>query len=305
MEASDELFVAFFSYVRRNDEHDKGRLTYLRKLLENELWAQTGKDLKIFQDTEDIQWGTEWIERTTSILDRSAFLIAIVTPGYLESKWCRFEFEYYLKQESQFKHKLILPILYIDTPRLKDKNDEVAIEISKRQCIDWRDLRFVSLPSTKITKRLEILARQIRDLISDEVSIIDKSKRDSEFPPNSVVSAITEAEFSQTIDSERAKLPSLYVPLAREDKDHPPRQITAILRSTGDKEYDRRRIKTIYGTLISFLGRDRFSFQIFANGRGHLIDFPDDTTRVCPELLERLKKLMGEANCRVEDLTLQ
>jgi hypothetical protein len=78
-----------------------------------------------------------------------------------------------------------------------------------------------------------------------------------------------------------------------------------VLRSTGDKEHDRRRIKTIFGTLISFHGRDRFSFQIFEDGKGHLIDFPNDTTRVCPEVLERLKKLMGEESWRVEEITFQ
>ena len=102
-------------------------------------------------------------------------------------------------------------------------------------------------------------------------------------------------------------LPSLYIPLAQEDKDkeHPPQQITVLLRSTGDKERDKRRIKTIYGTLISFHGKDRFSFQIYENGKGHLIDFPNDTTRVCTEVLDRLKKLMGEESWRVEEITFQ
>jgi hypothetical protein len=102
-------------------------------------------------------------------------------------------------------------------------------------------------------------------------------------------------------------LPSLYIPLAQEEKDkeHPPQQITVTLRSTGDKERDKRRIKTIFGTLISFHGRDRFSFQIFEDGKRHLIDFPNDTTRVCAEVLERLKKLMGEESWRVEEITFQ
>jgi DNA polymerase-3 subunit alpha len=101
--------------------------------------------------------------------------------------------------------------------------------------------------------------------------------------------------------------PSLYVPLAQEekDKDYPPQQLTVLLRSTGDRERDKRRIKTIYGTLISFHGRDRFSFQIFENGKGHLIDFPNDTTRVCVEVLERLKKLMGEESWHVEEIAFQ
>lgn len=102
-------------------------------------------------------------------------------------------------------------------------------------------------------------------------------------------------------------LPSLYIPLAQEEKDkeHPPQQITVVLRSTGDKERDKRRIKTIFGTLISFHGKDRFSFQIYENGKGHLIDFPNDTTRVCTEVLDRLKKLMGEESWRVEEITFQ
>ena len=102
-------------------------------------------------------------------------------------------------------------------------------------------------------------------------------------------------------------LPSLYIPLAQEDhdKEHPPQQITVLLRATGDKERDKRRIKTLYGTLISFHGKDRFSFQIYENGKGHLIDFPNDTTRVCTEVLDRLKKLMGEESWRVEEITFQ
>jgi DNA polymerase-3 subunit alpha len=103
-----------------------------------------------------------------------------------------------------------------------------------------------------------------------------------------------------------ALVSSIYIPLATpQDREHPPQQITVNLRSTGDKDRDKRRIKTIYGTLISFHGRDRFSFQVFENGSGYLIDFPNDTTRVCPELLERLKKLLGEENWRVEEITFQ
>jgi DNA polymerase III subunit alpha len=108
-------------------------------------------------------------------------------------------------------------------------------------------------------------------------------------------------------DESTGFLPSLYIPLAQEEseKDHPLQQITVTLRSTGDKEHDKRRIRTIFGTLISFHGRDRFSFQIFENGKGHLIDFPNDTTRVCSEVLERLKRLIGEESLRVEEITLQ
>ena len=152
----------------------------------------------------------------------------------------------------------------------------------------------------------------VRDGVSDtppqreaEESVENKSnEREQVDFPREVLSV-------QPIDSVAPKSnelpPSLYIPLAQEEKvkEHPPQQITVMLRSTGDKERDKRRIKSIYGTLISFHGHDRFSFQIFEDGKRYLIDFPNDTTRVCHEVLERLMKLMGEESWRVEEITFQ
>ena len=149
----------------------------------------------------------------------------------------------------------------------------------------------------------------------DEVAIASKPepkfKKDEEVTPPLVTrtaeALVTVEEMNQDEDKHEAMLPSLYMPLVKEnkDKDHPPQQITIILRSSGDHERDKRRIKTLYGTLISYHGRDKFSFQIFESGKGHLIDFPNDTTRICPELFERLKKLMDEESWRVEEITFQ
>jgi len=138
-----------------------------------------------------------------------------------------------------------------------------------------------------------------------------KFKKDEPVTPPLVTRAVTALDQAgladQLEDRDEAFIPSLYVPLAKEDKDkdHPPRQITITLRPTGDRDRDKRRIKTLHGNLTRFHGKDRFSFQIFENGKGHLIDFPNDTTRICPELLENLRKLMGEENWRVEEITFQ
>ncbi len=107
------------------------------------------------------------------------------------------------------------------------------------------------------------------------------------------------------IQSGLASKPSLKeIPLPDlETGDGLPQQLTVTIKSTGDKEHDKRRIKTIFGTLISFHGYDRFSFQIYENGKGHLIDFPNDTTRACEELINRLMKILGsEKVFRVEQI---
>ncbi len=102
-------------------------------------------------------------------------------------------------------------------------------------------------------------------------------------------------------------LPPIAPPLPEESKDNgqPPRLITIFLRPSGDNDRDRRRIKHVYGILISHPGRDRFQFHVFENGRAHLIDFPNDTTRLTPDLFARLKNLVGEETWRVEEITYQ
>jgi len=100
------------------------------------------------------------------------------------------------------------------------------------------------------------------------------------------------------------KLPVVSIP-ARLDDDHPPQMITVILRSSGDSQRDIRRISRLHGTFISYPGKDRFAFHIFEEGRGHLIEFPNDNTHLCPELLLTIKDAVGEENLRVEPILYQ
>lgn len=90
-----------------------------------------------------------------------------------------------------------------------------------------------------------------------------------------------------------------------QDDGLPPRIITVYLRPSGDQTRDRRRIKNVYGILISHPGKDRFSFYVTEEGRGHLIDFPNDTTRICVEMLDRLKNLLGSEDWRIEEIQFQ
>ncbi len=74
------------------------------------------------------------------------------------------------------------------------------------------------------------------------------------------------------------------------------RMITIVLRPSGDNLRDNVRLRQIYGTLITYPGKDRFAFHVFEGGRGYRIEFPNFTTGLCPELLE---------NLRIEPLTFQ
>jgi DNA polymerase-3 subunit alpha len=91
-------------------------------------------------------------------------------------------------------------------------------------------------------------------------------------------------------------------PLSQESQE--PRMVTVVLRSTGDRERDVRRIKMAHGKLRSCPGRDRFSFLIFEGSRQFLLDFPNDTTGISTHLIQKLIELVGEENVRVEPIRI-
>jgi DNA polymerase-3 subunit alpha len=89
------------------------------------------------------------------------------------------------------------------------------------------------------------------------------------------------------------------------DRDDQPRMVTILLRSTGDKERDVRRLRHIHGALVSCPGKDRFAIHVFEGGRGYLLEFPNESTGAGPELMAKLIKFTGEENIRIDPIKLQ
>jgi DNA polymerase-3 subunit alpha len=98
--------------------------------------------------------------------------------------------------------------------------------------------------------------------------------------------------------------PFIISPLPATDSDAV-HMITILLRSSNDKIRDNLRIRQIYGTLIAYPGKDRFAFHVFERGHGYQIEFPNFTTQLCPDLLNRLKAFVPADQLRVETITFQ
>lgn len=92
-----------------------------------------------------------------------------------------------------------------------------------------------------------------------------------------------------------------------QDADHTSdvRMLTIILRSSGDKTRDVLRLRRLHGLVLTYPGNDRFAIQIIERNRTHLLEFPNYTTLICQELLDRVKFLVGAENFRVESITFQ
>ena len=84
-----------------------------------------------------------------------------------------------------------------------------------------------------------------------------------------------------------------------------PRMLTVVLRSTGDKARDIRRLHRVHGLLRACPGNDRFSFFIFENNHYYLIEYPNDSIQITPVLVHKLAEMVGEKNLKIEQIHLQ
>ncbi|HUV91965.1 MAG TPA: hypothetical protein VMV80_02670, partial [Anaerolineales bacterium] len=87
--------------------------------------------------------------------------------------------------------------------------------------------------------------------------------------------------------------------------DHQVQMMTIVIRSTGDKTRDELRLRMLHGVITSYPGNDRFAFHVFVQGRGYLLEFPNCTIGLCPELTDRLSTFVGIENVRVDPIMFQ
>ena len=66
------------------------------------------------------------------------------------------------------------------------------------------------------------------------------------------------------------------------------------IHRTHDGRGDAKRVGDAHRLLRSYAGPDRFVFNVTGGHNGDLeLDFPNDTTLICDELLSRLRGLLG------------
>jgi hypothetical protein len=171
--------LGFWSYSRRDDELSLGRLSSLRSLLMQELQQQYGRDsIRLFQDLTTIPHGSAWEREIRRAIDQSTFLIAIITPNFVQSEWCSREIRLFLEREKQLASRYpelpdrgrIFPILFIDVEDV-EPDDVVAFSALKDlQWFDFRRFRHRSYEEAAVREAVSELASSIRDLLKLRVA---------------------------------------------------------------------------------------------------------------------------------------
>ena len=80
----------------------------------------------------------------------------------------------------------------------------------------------------------------------------------------------------------------------REEK--APRTISVMLLTSVDTEKDRRKLRHIHNTLVSYPGVDRFRIVVVRDTESTPLDFPEQTTNICEALRNDLVEIVGSAD---------
>jgi hypothetical protein len=157
--------LIFLSYSPFDDKHDQRRLTRFAQLLKDEARIQLGESVGVFFDREDLDLGEAWRESLSKRLEQASVFVAIVTPNYFKSRYCRQELERMLDREKRLaRTDLIIPVLYLgETGRLR--KDELGEKIADRQALDWRGLRFERFDSPRVRRSMSELVGRIGNVI--------------------------------------------------------------------------------------------------------------------------------------------
>ncbi len=200
----------FWSYTHRDNDLDGGRIIRLAEAIGNEFELITGEELQVFVDNKSIAWGDLWRIRIDSALDSIAFLIPVLTPRFFKSQECRKEvLTFAIHAANVGLDDLLLPIHYVDVPRLFDNpgGDEVMALVAQRQIVDWRSLRLEAEDSPKYRKAIHDLAIRLSVLVEEALAVETpplSAAVDSDQTPG-FIEAVAEAEvtmpkWSQTVE---------------------------------------------------------------------------------------------------------
>jgi len=163
----------FLSYSR--GDNAQGRITELLRHIQVDFQKHAQRALRVFFDQEEIRGMEDWRLRILQGLRDSHLLLACLSPGYLASQNCKWEFNEYLKHEigrAGGSHGVV-PVYLVEVPSWEQKGDKQqneawADELRRRQYFDlrlWYDQGAAALLEAAVQERMAALSRRIGESI--------------------------------------------------------------------------------------------------------------------------------------------
>jgi tetratricopeptide (TPR) repeat protein len=175
----------FVSYSRRDNE--RGQVAALKAAIESSFHAFAGRELRVFFDTRELGGMDDWRHKIQRSLRESQVFLAVLSPNYLASPHCRWEWEDYVRYEAmrQCLGEGIAPVFFVTLPDASDPRIDQAIarwidEIQRRQTFDlrpWHDAGEQALQQAHVRCTLEELHASVR-------ARLDRAGRSQRSPSN-------------------------------------------------------------------------------------------------------------------------
>jgi len=174
----------FVSYAHADDAD--GCVTALVDLIQRAYTRLRNAPLAIFFDREAIRSMQDWEERILVGLRGSKAMLAVVSPAYLESTFCRREWEIFRKHEAELPLPAlgIAPVYLVTAPKLEDEataeNDAWLADIRRRQYVDLRPFRDAGPGALEGNT-----ARALVNRIADRINLVERCRLSpSTIPPH-------------------------------------------------------------------------------------------------------------------------
>ena len=166
-------FDLFISYSRKDNQ--EGRITQLVERICTDFQAFAGRSLNPFFDKDEIQGMDDWRHRILKGVRESHLLLSCLSPTYLQSEYCEWEFNEYLKTEigRAYFGDSIAPVYFIEVPGWEDKEfarqcATWVAELRRRQHFDlrpWFHAGEEALREVSVMGQMERLSQQIKERI--------------------------------------------------------------------------------------------------------------------------------------------
>src|SRR5215213_3578415 len=172
----------FISYARR-DNADK-QVRELRDTISHDFHKSVGRNFDVFFDEDDIPNMVAWEKRIAQGLRESRVFLAVISPNYFASRYCRREWQEYVRYEAmrQCLGEGVTPVYFVELPGLDSSGVEQSIaalvdEMRKRQWCDlvsqkpikilrWHEVGKHALEDVEVARRLSVLNKQIAATIN-------------------------------------------------------------------------------------------------------------------------------------------
>jgi len=163
----------FISYARKDDKPDS-RVTELVEQIKRDFHKVAGRELRVFFDKDEIRGMDDWRHRILQGLKEAKLLLTFLSPNYIKSEYCEWEFEEYSKYEihKNLVSEGVAPIYFIELDDEKKGDEQKTAkwveEINRRNRFDllpWFHEGEAALLEEGVRQQLEEIIKKITERI--------------------------------------------------------------------------------------------------------------------------------------------